>query len=690
MPNDEQVIDLEKLKTDPRMWMRLATPLDNSNVLRNVFKDQKNPFGKDSKVAMETVRKLASEGKLYVREKGRSRHFREVKLDGEALKLGDQHELKLSNRNTDPILGALMWASRGYFKWLGLEKVSKWFDDRLKRRAAIKELDNQYKEEYKSLSDEEKKELKALRKHEKNLKKLEKAKKKAEKTQQELDQIRGVDTSKTKGEMDAPLNQPPMVEQENNSMQPTRLGDQPVQEQKPVQTTRRNDLVQEHVAEQEIAGQKKEKAAGKENTNQIILNGVEYTKENLNELPETVRDAVKMIQQFIEQQKAIEQEKRQRNQNQPTEAKENEPQVDSKAALNKEEMPAPLNEPPKLEEEKVDIQGQPKEQAQPTQQERLAAERQSLDAVKNWRDMLTYSLFSHAEGKEMGDLVQSIKDDRTHLSTSLSGIAFGVLTKNTADQESKRQVMDALLCGQSLGSKNNELINEGVNAYNHAAEQLNAGNREPMEKLLADAVRELGQQARQETTLSARHVMIARLISNAFKIAKNNDLEIPLSKEEMAFVQGASELGKLSQKYLAARQYLGKEPMDVNSPAGRDAVCDLLAGNAVEKMLREDINDPRAIPMTQIFMGSGVWSVKNMKMMISASETRRVIGQDHVQAILDKPDGFRAACVSKDIVNEMLAQTMEVYKDPERTVEMQKENAQELEQPIANPFGVPG
>ena len=66
-------IDLEKLKTDPIMWMRLAMPQKNSDVLGNVFTGKENPFEKDSKAAMEKVKKLASEGKLYMREFGRSR-----------------------------------------------------------------------------------------------------------------------------------------------------------------------------------------------------------------------------------------------------------------------------------------------------------------------------------------------------------------------------------------------------------------------------------------------------------------------------------------------------------------------------------------------------------------------------------------------------------------------------------------
>ena len=46
MPKDEKKIDLENLKVDPRMWMRLATPLDDSDVLGNVFRKRKIPLKK--------------------------------------------------------------------------------------------------------------------------------------------------------------------------------------------------------------------------------------------------------------------------------------------------------------------------------------------------------------------------------------------------------------------------------------------------------------------------------------------------------------------------------------------------------------------------------------------------------------------------------------------------------------------
>ena len=47
MPDMEQGFDLEKLKTDPQMWKRLAMSKGNGNILENVFEDKENPFLKN-------------------------------------------------------------------------------------------------------------------------------------------------------------------------------------------------------------------------------------------------------------------------------------------------------------------------------------------------------------------------------------------------------------------------------------------------------------------------------------------------------------------------------------------------------------------------------------------------------------------------------------------------------------------
>ena len=157
MPYNQQGLDLKALKTDPKMWMRLAMPSKNGKYLENVFKDKENPFEKNNQAAVETLEKLAAEGKLYLRDFGRSRHFQKVEKGDDGLKLGAQHEIKLSNSTAGFGLSVLMRLSRAYFKWIGLERISNWFDGRLKRRAELNELNSRYKEEYKSLTKEEKK-----------------------------------------------------------------------------------------------------------------------------------------------------------------------------------------------------------------------------------------------------------------------------------------------------------------------------------------------------------------------------------------------------------------------------------------------------------------------------------------------------------------------------------------------------
>ena len=735
MPDMEQGFDLEKLKTDPQMWKRLAMSKGNGNILENVFEDKENPFLKNAIGAMETVKRLASEGKLYLRENGRSRHFHKVEKDGDTLKLGAQHEMRLATRGSDPVQSVLLWLSRGYFSWLGIGFLANWYDRRLKRRAERNEIDSRYKQEYKSLSKEEKKKLKALRKHEKNLKKLEDAKREAEKTQQELDKLRGTDTTAAKGEMNNPLEQPPNPEADKNTMQPTLTGDQPIQDKKPEQTVQNHNLVQEQAISQEITGNRKEKTEDNPDPEKATLNQTESKKDDLNALLEEVRAGLQMIQQFVKQQKEIEQNIQQRNQNQPTAAMDNKkPQeltvdtavleqilqnsqqkatneaaqegltqndqpkpeeVNPEAAVQEapqpteaiqKEMPAIVNEGVKLEPEKVGIQERPKEQELPTLKERLAAEKLHLDAIKNWRETLAGSLFSHPEGKAMADHLQQIKEDRSFHSTALTCIAFGVMSKNAGKQE----IMDALLTGKPLGSQYNDLINEGVNAYNHAAEQLNAGNNEPMQKLLADGVRALNQRSCQEASLSANHVMISRLISNAFKFATKQNLDIPLSDQEFEFTLGSRELGKVSQNYHAARQHFGKGPVDLSKPEGRAAMCDLLAGCFASRVLREDSNNNPRTNNTHILLGSGTWSVGGLRNMISTSKTMTMLSPDHVQTILDKPDGFRAACVSKELVSDVLAETIDFMKSRERNAEMQKQNVQQMEQQNVNTAQIPG
>ena len=168
MPPEENGLDLEQLKIDPRLWLRLATPLDGSNVLGNVFVGEKeNPFVKDPNGSMNKIKNLAAEGKLYLRDFARARHFQKVENDGDNLKLGEKHEAKLSNRNIDIFFSVLLWATGKYLRSWGLEWIPNLIDKKREERAEINKLDDKYVEEYNSLTDKQKADLKALRKQEK-------------------------------------------------------------------------------------------------------------------------------------------------------------------------------------------------------------------------------------------------------------------------------------------------------------------------------------------------------------------------------------------------------------------------------------------------------------------------------------------------------------------------------------------
>ena len=90
MADTQKSFDLELLKTDSRLWKRLSTPVGRGRTLGNVFNEKENPFEKDGYAAMELAKRLAAEGKLFIREDGRSRHYRKVEMDGEKMKLGKQ------------------------------------------------------------------------------------------------------------------------------------------------------------------------------------------------------------------------------------------------------------------------------------------------------------------------------------------------------------------------------------------------------------------------------------------------------------------------------------------------------------------------------------------------------------------------------------------------------------------------
>ena len=726
MPYNQQGLDLKALKTDPKMWMRLAMPSKNGKYLENVFKDKENPFEKNNQAAVETLEKLAAEGKLYLRDFGRSRHFQKVEKGDDGLKLGAQHEIKLSNSTAGFGLSVLMRLSRAYFKWIGLERISNWFDGRLKRRAELNELNSRYKEEYKSLTKEEKKELKALRKHEKNLKKLENFQKEVNKTQQELDELRGVNT---KGEMDSPLSQPPTVEQKENTMQPTLLGDQPVQQIPPAPPLP-NQFAVKQTTQQEIPDTKKEENEQGENTrdNKITINGVELTEETAKQFPPQIVEAFKLIQQHINEKEAKEKTNQQPVQESQQVVNENkqegplataqtqvveEPQVTEQVPKTQlteteqifsnnpaqptadkkvpdQEIDSPLKNGADLEPNQVNAQERPKDQAQKDLQERLAAEKDAMDAVQNWKDFVANSLFSHEEGRSAKEFYQNVnKNNEAAGAEYLTGAVFGILSNRSVNPEQKQQVMDALLSGKPLGSENAKLIDDGITAYNDAIARKTSGSPERLVNMLADSMRELGHQASRETTLSPRLVMIGRLLSNAAQMTNENNLELPIDEDEFSIVKGAGTLSDVAQKYHDARQRLGNDLENISSKENRGAVRDLLMGNAVEKMIQQDKRLGQTITNTQMIMGKGLWEVKNLQTYTSDTATRRGIQPEDIQAILKKPNSTKALSIGTKIGNEVVKASMEDYNAAEKAMQKEMELGQQENQVEINPIQMP-
>ena len=726
MPYNQQGLDLKALKTDPKMWMRLAMPSKNGKYLENVFKDKENPFEKNNQAAVETLEKLAAEGKLYLRDFGRSRHFQKVEKGDDGLKLGAQHEIKLSNSTAGFGLSVLMRLSRAYFKWIGLERISNWFDGRLKRRAELNELNSRYKEEYKSLTKEEKKELKALRKHEKNLKKLENFQKEVNKTQQELDELRGVNT---KGEMDSPLSQPPTVEQKENTMQPTLLGDQPVQQIPPAPPLP-NQFAAKQTTQQEIPDTKKEENEQGENTrdNKITINGVELTEETAKQFPPQIVEAFKLIQQHINEKEAKEKTNQQPVQESQQVVNENkqegplataqtqvveEPQVTEQVPKTQlteteqifsnnpaqltadkkvpdQEIDSPLKNGADLEPNQVNAQERPKDQAQKDLQERLAAEKDAMDAVQNWKDFVANSLFSHEEGRSAKEFYQNVnKNNEAAGAEYLTGAVFGILSNRSVNPEQKQQVMDALLSGKPLGSENAKLIDDGIAAYNDAIARKTSGNSERLKNMLADSMRELGYQASRETTLSPRLVMIGRLLSNAAQMTNENNLELPIDEDEFSIVKGAGTLADVAQKYHDARQRLGNDLENISSKENRGAVRDLLMGNAVEKMIQQDKRLGQTITNTQMIMGGGLWEVKKLQTYTSDTATRRGIQPEDIQAILKKPNSTKALSIGTKIGNEVVKASMEDYNAAEKAMQKEMELGQQENQVEINPIQMP-
>jgi hypothetical protein len=169
------------------------------------------------------------------------------------------------------------------------------------------------------------------------------------------------------------------------------------------------------------------------------------------------------------------------------------------------------------------------------------------------------------------------------------------------------------------------------------------------------------------------------MISNAMRLADQHGLPLKFNDTQWASIRGAHQLSILAERHHDAKQFLGKEPMDVSSKEGRDAVRDLLMGNAVENMIRLDKKYDQEMTNTQVLMGGGYLTVDNLAKMMSATTVRNSITAEQVKNIMKMPDGYDSGKMAYQLGNELLAVAQEGYDAYEKSKQMTMQNRNEPE-----------
>ena len=691
--NNDNLIDLEKLKKDPNLWSRLSVLKGDDDKMEHIFEGEENPFLKDGPAAMEKINRLAEQGKLFVRGYGRASHYQKIEKKGDELKMEEGQYVLKRGAGWDPVGWLLSYLTGSYFRWLGIGFVAKWIDKRRKNRGIEADEKNRERDKYKELSRKEKKELKKALKKEKQLEKarqkLKKKEKEAQDAQKELDKLQGKDTGKNLGEMKSPLSQPPVTEQDKTSMQPTALGDQPPNSQNQLENQKEKNFVQAKAAEYQFQGtQKTEKTQEKSQP---------QTKETARQEPYQI--AQEMTIEYagrlpVEEEKKTEEQPRQTEvqqpevQPQPTETVntvENEeiaaPRQDSD--LPKTDMDSPVNNPPDLEKDKVSAQERSKDQAD--LYDRLAAEKQAIDEANNWQDRLLNSMFSRDEDKDIRQLYDS-HNSKENAEEFLTGMMCGILSKNYEKPDKRDpQVIDDLLSGKPLSEQNAGLVRSGFSAFTDAISRKSLDNSLRLAEMVANTFRELSWMASQETSLSPRLVTIGRMLTGAAKFATDNELALPLSKEEKCLAKGVATMADIALKYHNARQTLGNGSLDIGSQAGRQAVNDLLMGSSVDMMIKEDKRMGQGYTNTQKLMGVDIWSMDKLSGFTKESPARRSLNEEQVQELLQKPNSLKSMGTVKGIVSDILQASVEDQKEAERSYQKELAAGREKE-PEINPF----
>ena len=677
--NNDNLIDLEKLKKDPNLWSRLSVLKGDDDKMEHIFEGEENPFLKDGPAAMEKINKLAEQGKLFVRGYGRASHYQKIEKKGNELKMEEGQYVLKRGAGWDPVGSLLSYLSGSYFRWLGIGFVAKWIDKRRKNRGIEADEKNRERDKYKELSRKEKKELKKALKKEKELekarKKLEKLEQETQNARKELDQLQGKDTGKNLGEMKSPLSQPPVTEQDKTSMQPTALGDQPPNSQNQLENQKEKNFVQAKAAEYQFQGtQKTEKTQEKSQP---------QTKETVRQEPYQI--AQEMTIEYAGRPPVVEEQKPEA-QPKPEEtvvAVENEeaPAKRQDSEPPREDMDSPVNNPPDLEKDKVSAQERSKDQAD--LYDRLTAEKQAMDEANNWQDRLLNSMFSRDENKDIKQNYDAYKD-KEYADEFLTGMMCGILSQNYKKQKDP-QVAEDMVSGKPLSEQNAGLVRDGFSIYSDAITRQASGNSERMAEMVANTFRELSRMASQETSLSPRLVTIGRMLTSAAKLATDNKLKIPLSETEMSLAKGTATMASIAVKYHEARQSLGNGPLDISSEAGRQAVNDLLMGSSVDMMLKEDKRMGQGYTNTQKLMGVEIWSMDKLSGFTKDSPARRSLNEEQVQELMQKPNSLKSMGIVKGVVSDILQASVEDQKEAERSYQKELAAGREKE-PEINPL----
>ena len=679
--NNDNLIDLEKLKKDPNLWSRLSVLKGDDDKMEHIFEGEENPFLKDGPAAMEKINKLAEQGKLFVRGYGRASHYQKIEKKGNELKMEEGQYVLKRGAGWDPVGWLLSYLSSSYFRWLGIGFVAKWIDKRRKNRGIEADEKNRERDKYKELSRKEKKELKKALKKEKELekarKKLEKLEQETQNARKELDQLQGKDTGKDLGEMKSPLSQPPVTEPDKTSMQPTALGDQPPNSQNQLENQKEKNFVQEKAAEYQFQGtQKTEKTQEKSQP---------QTRETARQ--ESYQIAQEMTIEYAgrppvkEEQKPEAQPKPEETvnavENKETEAKRQD------SDLPKTDMDSPVNNPPDLEKDKVSAQERSKDQAD--LYDRLTAEKQAMDEANNWQDRLLNSMFSRDEDKDIRQLYDS-HNSKENAEEFLTGMMCGILSKNYEKTDKRDpQVAEDMVSGKPLSEQNAGLVRSGFSAFTDAIARKSFDNSLRLAEMVANTFRELSRMASQETSLSPRLVTIGRMLTGAAKFATDNELALPLSEEEMCLAKGAATMADIALKYHNARQTLGNGPLDISSEAGRQAVNDLLLGSSVDMMIKEDKRMGQGYTNTQKLMGVEIWSMDKLSGFTKDSPARRSLNEEQVQELLQKPNSLKTMGIVKGVVSDILQASVEDQKEAERSYQKELAAGREKE-PEINPL----